>query len=88
MTLLFAHLQKYNLESAFVTFNRSAEREACIDACPQGWARSWIQKKDERFRGTHRFYCRRASAPEDYLYENMACSRFSRASRMVRASDD
>lgn len=78
--------QTYNLRTAFVTFNRSEERDACVAGCQRGWVRAWFMKKEQMFRGTHRFYVRAARAPEDYLYENFSFSRIEHFFRWVGCS--
>jgi hypothetical protein len=48
-----------------------------------GWLSSWLQKKRYRFLGQHRFWVEQAKPPEDYIYENLYCSRVARYTRMV-----
>eukprot|EP00798_Chlamydomonas_sp_ICE-L_P025857 gene25857-11529_t len=75
----------FPLRTAFVTFNTCAEQQACLANCPQGWFSKLFQRKNDRFRATTRFWVEQASSPDDYIYENISCSRLSRFLRIVFA---
>lgn len=57
----------------------------CSDVVATGWFISLFQRRHNKFLGKYRFWVEPAKPPEDYIYENLSVTRFSRYIRLVRS---
>ncbi|MEW5306486.1 MAG: hypothetical protein WDW36_008945 [Sanguina aurantia] len=61
------------VRSALVTFDQQVSAHNALQNCPSSWlTRRWHMRPALRFRGTHTFWLKKASAAEDYMYENLS----------------
>eukprot|EP00892_Ulva_mutabilis_P009410 jgi/Ulvmu1/6841/UM031_0046.1 len=73
----------HKLRGAFVVFNEAKLADEAVASAPCGWLQRLVVPRASRLRGKHILTIEAATAPSNYIYENLAISPLSRSTRVA-----